>query len=122
MPTRKKINRKAVLLPRFRLMAGEEIAMGPGKAELLGHIAETHSITESAARMEMSYMRAWTLVRTMNRSFREPLVVTVRGGAKRGGAELTKTGRRVLELYARLEEQTQVATKTVRRQLLGLLK
>ena len=96
--------------------------MGPGKAELLRNIAETHSITESAARMNMSYMRAWTLIKTMNGKFREPLVLATRGGARRGGAELTRTGQRVMELYATLEVQTRQATETTRRQLFSLLK
>ena len=64
---------------------------------------ETGSIRQAAARLEMSYMRAWTLVRIMNRCFRAPLVRPVRGGGKGGGAELTPTGRKVLGLYREME-------------------
>src|SRR5438105_5517842 len=86
----------------FRVYCGDEIALGPGKVELLGHIAKTGSISESARRMAMSYNRAWLLVRTMNRCFKEPLVLASRGGDKHGGAELTKSGRDVLRLYRQL--------------------
>ena len=92
------------LLPRFRVLRGKEIAFGPGKMELLELIAETGSIGEAARRMEMSYMRAWSLVQTMNACFKEPVIATVRGGHKRGGAALTATGRRVLELYRQMEQ------------------
>jgi len=69
----------------FRIYLGDEIALGPGKADLLHHISETGSISEAARRMDMSYNRAWLLVRTMNRSFKEPLVLASRGGDSRGG-------------------------------------
>ena len=84
-------------------MSGRVIALGPGKVELLRHIANTGSITAAAACMKMSYMRAWSLVQTMNHSFREPLVETVRGSTGGGGARLTPAGRTVLELYRELE-------------------
>ena len=91
------------LLPRFRVMRGKEIAFGPGKMELLDLVAETGSISEAAKRMEMSYMRAWSLIQTMNACFKEPVIEAVRGGHKRGGAELTATGQRVLKLYRQME-------------------
>src|SRR5688572_17169224 len=91
------------LLPRLRIMSGKDIALGPGKAELLSLIKTSCSIRDAAARLGMSYMRAWMLVRTMNQSFREPLVVTVRGGRTGGGARLTPTGLKALALYQELE-------------------
>ena len=93
----------AVLQTRWRVLRGGQIAFGPGKADLLVHLAETGSISEAARRMEMSYMRAWSLIKVMNRSFQMPLVAALRGGVSGGGAELTSTGRRVLRLYRRME-------------------
>jgi molybdate transport system regulatory protein len=106
----------------FRIYLNDEIALGPGKAELLRHIRETGSISESARRMQMSYNRAWLLVRTMNRCFRQPLVTATRGGDKHGGAELTEAGRQVLALYRRLESKMAAATRAPVRGLLSLLK
>lgn len=87
------------LRPRLRILCGEDIALGPGKVDLLALIAETGSIREAAERMHMSYMRAWSLIRTMNRCFKEPVVVAVRGGKEGGGARLTETGRKAFKLY-----------------------
>jgi molybdate transport system regulatory protein len=90
----------------MRVLCGEEVALGPGKADLLALVAETGSIRAAAERMGMSYMRAWTLIRTMNGCFREPLVVASRGGKSRGGAVVTETGKKALKLYRTLEARS----------------
>ena len=91
------------LRARIRILRGNEIAIGPGKAELLEMVRETRSIRKAAGLMGMSYMRAWTLIQTMNRCFHEPLVRAARGGRRGGGAELTPTGEAALELYHQME-------------------
>jgi molybdate transport system regulatory protein len=106
----------------FRIYLGDEIALGPGKAELLRHISETGSISEAARRMDMSYNRAWLLVRTMNRCFKEPLVLASRGGDSRGGTQLTTFGRRVLILYQRLESKFIAATRQPLKDIFSRLK
>lgn len=93
----------ASLRPRIRIILGEDIALGPGKVELLGHIEQTRSLNQAARLMGMSYMKAWLLVQVMNRSFRKPLVKSERGGVGGGGAELTPAGKRVLELYREMQ-------------------
>jgi molybdate transport system regulatory protein len=90
---------------RLRILFGSNAMLGPGKAELLEHIRDTGSITAAGARMGMSYKRAWGLVETLNATFREPVVVTLRGGAKGGGAQLTATGQAVLTHYRRIEDR-----------------
>ncbi|HWW00032.1 MAG TPA: LysR family transcriptional regulator [Candidatus Acidoferrum sp.] len=114
--------RVARLLPRMRVLCGEEVALGPGKVDLLALIAETGSIRAAAERMGMSYMRAWTLIKTMNACFREPLVAASRGGEQHGGAVLTETGRTALKLYRELEAQSLKACAGNWRQLRRLLK
>ena len=74
------------------------------------------------AQMEMSYMRAWSLVREVNRCFKEPLVEAVRGGSERGGAKLTPMGVRVLDLYKQMEKESLAATAATRRRLTALIK
>lgn len=98
------------MLPRIRVMKGKQIALGPGKAQLLANIQATGSIAHAAESMGMSYMRAWLLIRTMNKCFKSPLVKTARGGQQSGGAKLTPTGERVLALYQRIESECLRAT------------
>ena len=98
-----KSTRARSVQPRFRILSGRDIALGPGKAELLALIGQTGSINQAAKRMKMSYMRAWSLVQTMNRCFKGPLVLAAHGGEGGGGAQLTESGRRVLALYQKME-------------------
>lgn len=94
---------EVILKSRVRLCRGGEIAMGPGKAELLAAIASEGSISAAGRKLGMSYRRAWLLVDTMNRCFREPLVVSAAGGQHGGGAHLSPLGEEVLVLYQALE-------------------
>lgn len=110
------------LLPRFRVLRGATIALGPGKAELLQSVLETGSLNEAAKRLDMSYMRAWKLVQTMNKCFREPVAVSARGGKTGGGMQLTETGRRALELYQQIESTALKASSASWRQLQQLLR
>lgn len=101
---------KFTLRPRFRIVADDgTIVLGPGKADLLDAIARTGSIRAAASELGMSYMRAWTLVRTMNGAFSEPLVEKIRGGSEQGGARLTASGEKVLRLYRKMEEKAERA-------------
>jgi molybdate transport system regulatory protein len=105
------VAKKPILKPRLRVVCGKEIALGPGKAELLELLIQTGSLNEAARRLDMSYMRAWTLVKTMNECFRQPVTVAERGGRKGGGMKVTATGRRVLALYQEMESAALISTK-----------
>ena len=110
------------LQPRFRIFRGGDIALGPGKVELLALIGRTGSINQAARRMGMSYMRAWSLVQTMNRCFKQPLVLVSRGGEGGGGAELTEIGGQGVALYQQMEQAGLRATAAPWKQLQRLLR
>jgi molybdate transport system regulatory protein len=97
---------------KVRVRQGDEIAMGPGKADLLDAIAATGSISAAARSMNMSYRRAWLLVDVMNRTFREPLVVGAAGGAQGGGAGVTAMGRAVLTQFRAMEAASNAAIQS----------
>ena len=99
------------LRPRLRVLHHDVIALGPGKVELLEALDRAGTLAEAARQVGMSYMRAWSLVQTMNACFREPLVQTARGGTGRGSATLSDTGRAVLELYRRMEREAAEAVE-----------
>lgn len=81
----------------------DTLRLGPGKALLLETIRDEGSISAAGRAMGMSYKRAWSLVEEMNAAFAEPLVLSVRGGPKGGGAEVTARGKAILAAYRRLE-------------------
>ena len=77
---------------KAQLYCGDELAMGPGKADLLEAIDREGSISAAGRAMGMSYRRSWLLVDSMNRCWQEKLVETVAGGGHGRGASLTSTG------------------------------
>lgn len=91
---------------KLQIMCSEEVAMGPGKADLLDAIAEHHSISAAGRAMGMSYRRTWMLVDAMNRCWQGPLVATTPGNQK-AGAHLTKLGEAVLAQYRALQREVE---------------
>ena len=94
---------------KLRVYAGDVIAMGPGKADLLEAISVTGSISGAGRALGMSYRRCWELVSIMNAQFVEPLVVSVKGGSNGGGAELSAVGIDVLKRYRTMERRAKKA-------------
>ena len=94
---------------KLRVYAGDVIAMGPGKADLLKAISVTGSISGAGRALGMSYRRCWELVSIMNAQFVEPLVVSVKGGSNGGGAELSAVGIDVLKRYRTMERRAKKA-------------
>jgi len=94
---------------KLQIMCAGEIAMGPGKADLLDAIARDGSISAAARRLGMSYRRAWLLVDTMNRCWSKPLVATMPGAGGGKGARLTPAGEEILERYRRLQAAADLA-------------
>lgn len=113
-------HRKIATLPRWRLTLDGEIALGPGKADLLAAIARAGSISGAARALGMSYRRAWTLVATMNQCFALPLVETT--AWRRGGARLTAEGEIILRLYRDLGSRSLAATRAPRAALVCRLR
>jgi molybdate transport system regulatory protein len=90
--------------PRLRVVIEPDVAIGPGKADLLEAIGETGSISAAGRRLGMSYRRAWLLVDELNRHLGAPVVDASTGGARGGGAALTATGSEVLMRYRHMEQ------------------
>lgn len=94
---------------KLRLLLGDLIAMGPGKADLLDAIGKTGSISAAGRELGIGYRRAWALVDAMNQCFRKPLVEAAPGGSRGGGAQVTALGKEVLRAYRRIVESAETA-------------
>ena len=88
---------------KAQLLCGGELAMGPGKADLLEAIQTEGSISGAGRKLGMSYRRTWLLVDTMNRCWAEPLVEAAPGGGANRGARVTPAGLAVLTAFRALE-------------------
>jgi molybdate transport system regulatory protein len=96
--------------------------MGPGKARLVGLIAESGSISAAARKMGMSYRRAWQLVEALNKSFNEPVVLTAVGGKRGGGAVVTDFGKRLVAAYHGMEAKASAAIAADLKEYSGYLR
>lgn len=90
---------------KAQLLCGGQLAMGPGKADLLEAIQATGSISAAGRKLGMSYRRTWLLVDTMNRCWSAPLVEATPGGGEGRGARVTAAGLQVLAAFRALEAE-----------------
>ena len=95
----------------LRIEFDEERAIGPGKARLLELIQQHRSIAAAGRAMGMSYRRAWLLVEQINDALQRPAVTAATGGRQGGGAALTPSGERVIELYRSIEDIARSSAK-----------
>lgn len=93
----------APLKLKIQLLCGDEIAIGPGKADLLDAIRDHGSISAAGRAMGMSYRRTWLLVDAMNRCWRDRIVETVPGGGRDRGAHVTPAGEALLSAYRAMQ-------------------
>lgn len=75
--------------------------LSEGRAEILELIQRTHSLSQTASEMKMSYRHLWGEIKEMEEAFKGPLVLSKRGGIGGGKTELTKEGKKLLEEYKR---------------------
>jgi len=97
--------------PRIRLLIGDTIAIGPGKASLLERIDKTGSISAAAREMGMSYRKAWRLIDSINDDFNAEIVSKSTGGKGGGGACLSPLGKEMLYRYLLIEKKAAESIK-----------
>ena len=107
---------------KMQLLCGDEIAFGPGKADLVEAIAREGSISAAGRALGMSYRRTWQLVDVMSRCWSERLVETLHGGGRERGARVPPLGRRVLAQYRAIEAHLAVEATVSLAALLGDLR
>ena len=106
-----KINNKKTDKPGIRLKVYvREDMVGGGKLELLRIVGETGSISSAAKIMGFDYKRAWFLLDTLQRCFKNPLFLTNRGGGSSGGTSLTELGIQLIEKFNKTDTEVKKVT------------
>lgn len=107
---------------RMRIRAGDTIAIGPGKIDLLEAVGTHGSLAAAARSMGMSYRRAWLLLDEINRALAMPATDATTGGQAGGGSRLTAVGERIVALYREIEQEAERAAGGQIAALIDLLK
>lgn len=81
----------------------DERFFGPGVCELLERIRETGSIQAAAARMEMSYTKAWRILKRAEEEMGMNLITRTAGGRNGGSSTLTEAGERAVNEFREME-------------------
>ena len=92
---------------RVRIHFAGQLAIGPGRIELLEGVQRTGSLAQAARAMKMSYRRAWLLMQSLNGSLVGPASIAAKGGRHGGGATLTPLGLKLIRAYRRFEARSQ---------------
>ena len=95
--------------PRAKLWIEQDgrLVLSDYRVRLLEHIDDTGSLSEAAARMQLSYRRAWGKVKEIEQNLGIKLVESAAGGPGGGGSHLTTEGKRLITLYREFRENTE---------------
>lgn len=83
--------------------------MGIGVLWLLENIASEQSLRAASMKMNLSYSKAYNMLKKLEKEVGRPFVSRKRGGAAREGVELTPFARRYMDLYRNFQEKAKKA-------------
>ncbi len=84
--------------------AEHELLFGKGKTEILELIEKEGSIAKAAEKLEMSYKKAWTHIKILQKNIADELVVPQKGGVGKGGTSLTPKALELVRNYSQLQK------------------
>ncbi|MDE1188324.1 MAG: molybdenum-dependent transcriptional regulator [Pantoea sp.] len=98
----------------------QKLFADPRRIELLKRIQETGSISQGAKLAGISYKSAWDAINEMNQLADQTLVERATGGKGGGGAQLTRYGERLIQLFQLMEQIQQKAFDVLKNDSLPL--
>ncbi|MGE5630594.1 MAG: winged helix-turn-helix domain-containing protein [Caulobacteraceae bacterium] len=86
---------------------------GKGPLELLNGVKESGSLADAARRMDMSYNKAFTLIKNIEEKLGFKLITSKSGGSKGGGSELTEEAEKLIAVYQNFYEECERNLKDI---------
>lgn len=95
---------------RIWLTRNNKKVFGEGPLKLLKKVEELGSLRQAALSMEMSYSKAWKIIKNIEEEFKITVLETYIGGKKGGGSSITKEARDFMNKYVafRLHIETMI--------------
>jgi molybdate transport system regulatory protein len=93
---------------RLWIVGQQGTFLGEGRIELLQAIEQYGSISKAAKSMNMSYLKAWKLIDSMNNVSDKPVVIRESGGKGGGGTTITDFGKQAITLYNELNKRCNI--------------
>ena len=87
------------------LSEGDTGFFGPGVRNLFRFIDSEKSVKAASEKMDLSYSKAWKMIRNVEKALGRPAVERMHGGTDGGSARLTEAGRNLLERYTEFESK-----------------
>lgn len=81
-----------------------ELLFGKGKTEILELIQQEGSIAKAAEKLQMSYKKAWTHIKILQKNIADELVLPQKGGGGKGGTTLTPKALELIKNYSQLQK------------------
>jgi len=103
---------------KLTLCTGERF-FGPGVCELLERIRETGSIQAAAAKMEMSYTKAWRILKRAEEEMGVDLITRTAGGKNGGCSSLTEAGGKTVRAFREMEAKLSARADELMREYRG---
>ncbi len=89
-----------------KLIIGENRpSVGPGVFALLRAIDEKASVSEAARSLDLSYSKAWKIIRQAEENLGKKLVLRKSGGPGGGSAQVTPEGLALIKAFRKTEKQ-----------------
>jgi molybdate transport system regulatory protein len=98
---------------------GKDTVLNGEGFSLLQEIEKTGSLTGAARNLEMSYRKAWGIMREVEQHLGFLLVDRRRGGAAGGRTNLSTEGIQLLRAYRSLHHETDIAMKNIAKVFFG---
>ena len=90
---------------RISLVENDQKIFGEGPLMLLKKVEETGSLRQAALSMEMSYSKAWGMIKTIEKELGVSILNRSIGGEQGGGSSLTPEAKKLMERYEKLKNQ-----------------
>ena len=95
------------------LVENDEGFFGPGVRDLLLNIESEKSVRAASEKMQISYSKAWKIIRNVEKAMGESAVIRIHGGTDGGSASLTPACKTLLKKYMDFENKSRMANQKV---------